>query len=177
MSNSLSGWITGHPTSGKVECLNQVISLDCLARDRGLSIKNLNCDWPQQTSKGKGARSRDGSSDQKACEQVSTYWTRRSRSDQSDSYRALYKHPPPRNRVKFLRDSPNLNYVRVWHWLESTWKSATRPTDGYTSWAKFTIRNRRTLCVSRSSRRHWIVGIDSSHERSPLHYVVSTRLG
>ena len=53
MSTSLPGWIIGTQRQGNVIYIHQVISLDCLARDSGLS-NNFNCDRTQQTSKDEG---------------------------------------------------------------------------------------------------------------------------
>ena len=115
MSTSLPGWIIGHPTSGKVAYLNQVISLNCLARDQGLSTKPPTAIGRSRQVKEKGARSRDGSSGQKARGSSIHFGTSRSRRDQGDSYRALTS--TPRYRVKVSTRQPQ---SQPWLSLAST---------------------------------------------------------
>ena len=92
VSTSLPGWIIGHPTSKKVVYLTQVISLDCLVSDQKLSTTPPIGIGRSEYVKTKSARSRDGSSCQKAHESSIYIWTKRSRRDQGGSYRAPYKY-------------------------------------------------------------------------------------
>ena len=77
--------------------------------------------------KDKGARSRDGSSAQKACES-SIYI------GQGDLVEIKVTHIKHLSSTPTVgsRDSRNPHHGQVRHRLESTWKRATRTTDGYT---------------------------------------------
>ena len=120
----------------------------------------VDCDRTRQTQQGKGVQ--DHETAQVARRLAGSSITVR----QGDLYqiRATHTetHPKPtRSCEDFHAIDTNPNHGQVWHRLESTWKSATRPTDGYTRWGRQSTRNRSAPFVSRSSGRQWRVGIAS----------------
>ena len=116
-----------------------MISLNCFGQISRILILNLNCDWTQQTSKGEGCKIARRLKFSKSSRLKCLFWTRRSPRDQGDSYWAPYKYT--RSRVKVSTWQSNLKHGQVWHRLDSTWKSAPRPTDRYKRRYNFTARN------------------------------------
>ena len=122
---SLPGSIFGLPTYKKPRYTStQVSQLNFLARYvQELSRHQVNCDRTQQTQQ------RRGLSGQKARRIKHHSRARRSVTDQGNSYR-----DPPKPTLSFedaIDTNPNHGQVR--HRLESTRKSAIRPTNGYTT--------------------------------------------
>ena len=113
--------------------------------------QNFNCDWKQQTSKGEGCKIKRKLKWSKGSRMKYILCTRQSTRDLDDSYRASNKYTRICVIISMRRPNPKQGQVR--HRLESTWKSAIRPTDGYTKWTKVTAQLQSTPFVSRSSGR------------------------
>ena len=182
--DSLPGRIIGHPMSMKVTYCNQVISLYCLARDQELSNDIPSATGRSKPIKSRGATSRDGSSDEKAREIKHLLWTRRSFTDQGDSYRAPYKYTSHLVTNSTRVHGPQIEVGRLSHRDRASTPSQTRssfplkrvhleecnPLHRRVHKVRKAIKNpkRSTTIVSQFSGNQRRVGIDSSHERLPV---------
>ena len=134
--------------------------------DKWLGIKNSqgnpNCDWKQQQLIWLGERSQDGSSGRRSSI-LSIYILGKAISLRSGRLTSSTLPVHPRSCEDFRKITPiHPQHSQVFPRHESTKKSATRPTDGYTRWGRNTsTRYRSTASFSRSSGRQWRVGIAS----------------
>ena len=129
----LPGRIFGIPTNKKPRYTStQVSHLDYLARcAREFSRHQVNCDRTQQTQQGQGVQ--DLETAQLVTRLAGSSITVR----QGDLYQIsatnTETHPKPtRSCADFYATDTNPNHGQFRHRIESTWKSLTRSTDGYT---------------------------------------------
>ena len=144
MSTSLPGWIIGHPTSKKVAYLTQVIALDCLARDQGLN-KLPNCDRMQRTRKGKGCKIARRLKWSEGPRIKHPHWTRRSRTDQGDSYRApyIYTHCRVKVSTRQPQSQPRLSLASTRVHLEEcnpTHRRVQKVSEAYNTKSGYPLR-------------------------------------